>query len=107
MIIAFFNKIMKLFLNGQLLGMAFNVRKCFFPISKKLSTRIFQNSICGGTLECVDDHEYLGTTISHDLRLERHCNKIAIEVNKTRSILVMLVKSIDGSNPGCIDMVCP
>ena len=46
------------------------------PITKKRNTSIFHYIIFGNTLERVDDHEYLGFSISHDLRWEKHRNKI-------------------------------
>ena len=37
----------------------------------------FVHTILGYTLQHVDDHEYLGVSISHDLCLEKLCNKMA------------------------------
>ena len=37
--------------------------------------------------ECVDDHEYLGVSISHDLCWEKHCNKITKKTIETLELL--------------------
>ena len=41
----------------------------------------------GNTLECVDGHEYLGVSISHDLCYKKHCNKITKKESKTLRLL--------------------
>ena len=43
----------------------------------------FNYTIFSNTLECVDDHEYVGVSISHNLCWEKHCNKIAKKANET------------------------
>ena len=50
--------------------------RAILPIAKKRSTSFFHYTIFGNTLERIDDHEYLGVSISHDLCWEKHCNKI-------------------------------
>ena len=47
----------------------------------------FNYTIFGNILECVNDHEYLGVSISHDPFLEKHCNKITKKANKTLGLL--------------------
>ena len=37
--------------------------------------------------ERVDDHEYIGASISHDRCWEKHCNKITKKPNKTLGLL--------------------
>ena len=68
--------------------MDFNICKCaILPITKKHCTRIFNYTIFGNTVECVDDPEYLGVSISHDLCWEKHCNEITKKANKTIGLL--------------------
>ena len=68
--------------------MEVNICKCLIiPITKKRDTSFFHYAILGNTLERIDDHEYLGISISHDLRLEKHCNKISKKANKTLGLL--------------------
>ena len=48
--------------------MGFNICKCaILPITKKRSTSFFNYTIFGNAVERVDDKEYLGISISHDL----------------------------------------
>ena len=57
-----------------------NICKCtILRITMKRSTSIFHYATIGNTADRVDDHKYLWFAISHDLRLEQHCNK---NVNK-------------------------
>ena len=68
--------------------MDFNTRKCaILPITKKRNTSFFNYTIFVNTLERVDDHEYLGVSISHDLCWERHYNKITKKASKTLGLL--------------------
>jgi len=68
--------------------MHFNVGKCaILPITKKHSPSVFQYNIFGETLQRVKDHEYLGVTISHDLKWDKHCSKITKKANKTLGLL--------------------
>ena len=68
--------------------MDFNINKCaILPITKKHNTSFFNYTIFGNTLECVDDHEYLGILVSHDLCWERDCNKITKKASKALGLL--------------------
>ena len=68
--------------------MHFNVNKCaILSITKKCNPSIHQYNIFGETLDRVDQHDYLGVTISHDLRWDDHCNKITQEANCTLGLL--------------------
>ena len=68
--------------------MEFNICKCaILLIAKKRNTTISHYTIFGNTFERVDDHEYLGASISHYLRWEKHCNAITKKVNKTLGLL--------------------
>ena len=72
--------------------MDFNICKCaILPITRKRNTSFFNYTqlylYFGNTLECVDDHEYLGISISHDLCWEKHCNKITKKASKTLGLL--------------------
>ena len=68
--------------------MHFNVKKCaILSITKKRNPSIHQYNIFGETLDRVDQHDYLGVTISHDLRWDDHCNKITQKANRTLGLL--------------------
>ena len=68
--------------------MDFNICKCaILLITKKRNTSFFNYTIFGNALECVDDHEYLGISISHDLCWKKHCNKITKKASKTLGLL--------------------
>ena len=68
--------------------MDFNICKCaIFLITKKCNTSFSNYTILANTLERVDEHEYLGASISHDLCLENHCNKITKKASKTFGLL--------------------
>ena len=68
--------------------MDFNICKCaILPINKKCNTSFLNYTIFGNILEHVDDHEYLGISISHDLYWEKHCNRIAKKASKTLGLL--------------------
>ena len=70
--------------------MDFNICKCaILPITKKRNTSIFHYAIFGNTLEHVYDHKYLGVSISHDLYLEKYCNKVTIKSNKTLGLFCL------------------
>ena len=47
----------------------------------------FHYTIFGNTFEHVDDHEFLGVSISHNLRWQAHCNKITKMANDTLRLL--------------------
>ena len=66
----------------------FNICKYhIIPITKKRSTIFFHYTIFDNTLERVDDHEYLGVLIPHNLCWEKHCMKITKNANKTLGLL--------------------
>lgn len=68
--------------------MHFNVKKCaILSLTKKCNPSTFHYNIFGQTLERVDQHEYLGVTISHDLRWDDHCNKITQKASRTLGLL--------------------
>ena len=68
--------------------MDISICKCAtLPITKKRSTSFFNYTIFGNTLERVDDHEYLGISISNDLCWDRHCNEITKKASKTLGLL--------------------
>ena len=77
MIIAFSRKILTLSEWTTTWLMDFNICKCpILPITKKHDTIFFNYAIFGNTMERIDDHEYLGVSISRDLCWEEHYNKI-------------------------------
>ena len=50
--------------------------------------QVFLNyTIFVNTLEHIDDHEYLGISILHNLCWEQHCNNITKWAGKTRGLL--------------------
>ena len=68
--------------------MDFNICKCaILSFTKKRNTSFFNCTIFGNTLERVDDHEYLGISISCDLCWEKYCNKITKKASKTLGLL--------------------
>ena len=68
--------------------MDFNVCKCaILPIIMKRNESILYYTIFGNTAERVDDHEYLGVLVAHNLRWKKHCNKITKKTNKTLGLL--------------------
>ena len=84
MIISFSRKILTLSEWSTTWSMDINICKCaFHPITKKRKTSFFSHTIFGNTLERVDDHEYIGASILHDLCWEKHCNKITNKASKT------------------------
>ena len=88
MIIAFSSNILTLSECSTILLMVFRICKCvILPITKRRNTSIFHYTIFGNTLEHVYEHEYLGVSISHDLRWEIHCNKISKKVNKSLGLV--------------------
>jgi len=68
--------------------MKFNIAKCAsLTITRKRKPSVFQYTIFGQDLAQVDDHEYLGVTISKDLRWSKHCNKVCQKSYRTLGLL--------------------
>ncbi|XP_072041022.1 uncharacterized protein [Amphiura filiformis] len=68
--------------------MDFNVKKCaVLAISRKRKPSHFQYSILVQPLTSVEQHDYLGISISNDLRWNSHCNNIIKKSNKTLGLL--------------------
>ena len=68
--------------------MDFNVKKCaILSITRKRSPFLFQYSIFGQPLSRVDHHDYLGVSISHDLRWNDHCHQTIKKANRTLGLL--------------------
>lgn len=68
--------------------MHFNIKKCaILSITRKRKPSQYQYNILGHTLARVDQHEYLGVTISHDLRWDSHCHKIRQKASRTLGLL--------------------
>ena len=68
--------------------MHFNVKKCaILSITKKRKPSHHLYTIFGESLERVDHHDYLGVTISHDLRWGKHCQKIKQKASRTLGLL--------------------
>ena len=66
----------------------FNIKKCaILSITKKRKPAHFQYSILGEKLERVLHHDYLGVTISHDLRWENHLHKIRQKASRTLGVI--------------------
>ena len=88
MIITFSRKILTLSEWSTTWLMDFNICKCaILPITKKRRTCFINYTILGNNLERVDDHVYLGGSISHDLCWEKHCNKMTKNAHKTLGLL--------------------
>ena len=68
--------------------MNFNVKKCaVLSITRKRSPKVYKYTLLGEDLTRVDKHDYLGVTISHDLRWNDHCNKIINKASRTLGLL--------------------
>ena len=68
--------------------MDFNICKCaILLITKKCNTGFFYHTILCSTLERVDNREYPGVSISHDLCWDKHCNQITKKASKTLGLL--------------------
>ena len=68
--------------------MDFNIAKrAVLNITRKRNISNFQYSIFGKPLSTVDQHEYLGVTISNDLRWNHHCEKSIKKANRTLGLL--------------------
>ena len=58
-----------------------------FQLPRSVIQVFFNYTIFGNTLEHVDDREYCGVSISHDLSWEKHYNKITKKANNTHGLL--------------------
>ena len=68
--------------------MDFNIKKCaVLSITRKRKPSHHVYSILGEDLARVDHHDYLGVTISHDLRWENHCQKVKQKASRTLGLL--------------------
>ncbi len=68
--------------------MHFNIKKCaMLSITRKRKPRQYQHIIFGEALERVNQHDYLGVTISHDRRWDAHCQKIRQKANRILGLL--------------------
>ena len=68
--------------------MHFNIKKCaVLSITRKRKPTHYQYSILGERLERVDHHDYLGVTLSHDLRWENHIYKIKQKASRTLGLI--------------------
>ena len=56
-------------------------------ITRKRNPSLHHYTIFGESLERVDQHDYLGVTISHDLRWGSHCQKIVQKASRTLGLL--------------------
>jgi hypothetical protein len=68
--------------------MKLNVNKCAsLTITRKRSPKIYQYTLLGENLNRVEKHDYLGVTISHDLRWDDHCTKVLKKASRTLGLL--------------------
>ena len=68
--------------------MHFNIKKCaVLSITRKRNPSRHHYTIFGESLERVDQRDYLGVTISHDLRWGSHCQKIVQKASRTLGLL--------------------
>ena len=69
--------------------MYFNIKKkcAVLTITRKHHPSLHQYTIFGESLERVEEHDYLGVTISHDLRWNSHCQKIIKKASRTLGLL--------------------
>ena len=68
--------------------MSFNIKKCaVLTITPKRSPKTHQYTLLGEQLTRVQKHDYLGVTISHDLRWKDHCSKVAQKASCTLGLL--------------------
>jgi hypothetical protein len=68
--------------------MSFNIKKCaVMTITRKRKPSLYQYSLSGENLTRVDKHDYLGVTISEDLRWGNHINKVTRKASQTLGLL--------------------
>ena len=68
--------------------MHFNIKKCaVLSITRKRNPSIHDYSIFGENLERVSEHDYLGVTVSDDLRWGNHCDKVIQKASRTLGLL--------------------
>ena len=68
--------------------MHFNVKKCaVLSITRKRSPKLHEYTLLGETLNRVENHDYLGVTISHDLSWNDHCTKVIKKASRTLGLI--------------------
>ena len=68
--------------------MSFNVKKCAaLSITLKRTPLAHQYTLLGEDIPCVQQADYLGVTISHDLKWKDHCTKVLKKANRTLGLL--------------------
>jgi len=68
--------------------MKFNIGKCaVMSVSLKRKPSLSSYSINGESLQRVSQHEYLGVTITNDLKWAVHCQKVAVKAGRTLGML--------------------
>ena len=68
--------------------MQFNVKKCaVLNITRKRNTTLCQFHLFGENLITVQQHDYLGVTISHTLNWNDHCTKVINKASRTLGLL--------------------
>ena len=68
--------------------MSFNIKKCVvMSITRKHKPSLYQYKLCGEDLSHVTKHDYLGVTISQDLRWNDHVTKITRKASQTLGLL--------------------
>ena len=68
--------------------MEFNIKKCVvLTITLKRKPSSYDYSLFGECLSRVDKHDYLGVTISSDLRWNNHVSKITCKASRTLGLL--------------------
>ena len=74
--------------------MDFNVKKCvLLPITRKRKPSVFQYKMKGEELSRITSHDYLGVTVSNDLRPAQHIAKITGKASSTLGIVRRTLKS--------------
>ena len=68
--------------------MQFNVKKCaVLNITRKRNPTLCQYHLFGENLNIVQQHDYLGVTISHNLNWNDHCTKVINKASRTLGLL--------------------
>ena len=68
--------------------MQFNVKKCdALNITRKRNPTLCQYHLFGENLNIVQQHDYLGVTISHNLNWNDHCTKVINKASRTLGLL--------------------